>query len=76
MKRRDYNFFKCPNCEKMTKHIRLSQREIDSAYGDNRTAQKLFAVVSDGLGITELVGMLGGPKYYKCCECGQPYIDQ
>lgn len=76
MPRRDYNYFMCAECKKVTKHIRLSLREFSSAWGDNSTGQRVFDVLADFTGMGDLIEVLGGPKYYKCCECGKPYIEQ
>lgn len=73
---RDYNYFYCYRCNKHTKHIRLTLREYNRDDGDNRPAQVAFDVVCDGMGFTNIMGLLGGPKYYKCCECGKTYIDE
>lgn len=67
----DSNFFKCPDCQKMTRHIKMSAIEDnanDRVDSDNLIG-KAFAAASDFTGLSKvLFSVIGQP--WKCSECG------
>lgn len=63
------NYFHCPNCGRVTKHIEISFTEFVSIKGAG-IAYKASAGIFDLLGITQGVSKLMGYGYYKCCDCG------
>lgn len=63
-------YFKCPECGKMTRHIRLSSREFAAMREDYSSFDRAGSAFCDFIGITQLMN-LSGICFYKCAECGR-----
>ena len=64
------NSFKCPYCNKYTRHITISAREQFASDGAPQVIQFLFGSVNDFLGTPKLGELLTGNNHWKCTECG------
>ena len=67
------NYYKCPHCRKMTRHIQLSEREYASINGESK-GEVLGAAFADATGVTYLMNNIIGITSYKCAECGHTSI--
>lgn len=64
------NSFKCPHCNKYTRHITISMREQFASEGAPQIIQFLFGSVNDYLGTAKVGELLTGNNHWKCTECG------
>ena len=64
------NSFKCPHCNKYTRHITISMREYFASEGAPQAVQFLFGSVNDYLGTAKVGELLTGRNHWKCTECG------
>ena len=62
------NYYHCPKCGHVTKHIQISFKEFVSAKGRG-VGDQLFAMFTGLTGIDSLMTKLTGGGEYKCCEC-------
>lgn len=67
------NSFKCPYCNKYTRHITISMREQFASDGAPQVIQFLFGSINDYLGTAKLGELLTGNNHWKCTECGLSY---
>ena len=73
--------FKCPKCQKYTRHVPISYLEYESHYynvkfkevGYSRTETifgKAMGTLADVTGLGLAFKKIVGVAPYKCCECG------
>lgn len=63
------NYFKCPDCGCVTKHVEISFMEF-VATKKKGAIHRLFAMFQDITGASRLAGSLTGLREYKCSKCG------
>lgn len=66
-------FYRCPKCGKITRHIKLSEREF-AAMRHESNGMVFGAGVFDTLGGTAMMNNVFGLTHYKCSECGTPFL--
>lgn len=66
----DSNYFRCPDCQKMTKHIKMTMLESMSNDKDmNNLFGKALGALNDLTGMSKIVHSLVCQPW-KCSECG------
>lgn len=64
-----YKTWQCPYCKKYTRHEEMSLREVSGLEKDSEFAQFVNGI-NDYIGMSKVVSLVSGRKFYKCCECG------
>lgn len=64
----EQNYFECPICGKVTRHIEVKLMEVAAAT-DGGKFVKAAAAVSDYLGGSKIIGAATGYRFWKCGEC-------
>lgn len=62
------NYFECPICGKVTRHIEVKLLEVASATGGGKFV-RAAAAVSDWSGGAKVIGAATGYRFWKCAEC-------
>lgn len=64
------NYFECPRCCELTRHIRLSASEYMTRSSNGNMIMSIFGRINDLTGGGYLVNALFGAKQWKCSKCG------
>ena len=64
------NYFYCPKCNQLTRHIRISGAEFLSRYYNGNSIMSFLGRINDFTGGYELSNAVSGLKQWKCSICG------
>lgn len=63
-------YYECPVCNKVTRHIQLSSGEASAMENDSEVEQALNRL-NDYIGISAVFRTVSGRDFWKCSECGK-----
>lgn len=63
-------FYECPVCNKVTRHIQLSSGEASAMENDSELEQ-IFNRLNDYIGISSVFRTVSGRDFWKCGVCGK-----
>lgn len=72
------NYFHCPICQDITRHIRLSSSEYMTRYSNGNVLLSIAGRINDLTGGGRLANAILGVKQWKCskcCVCSQRKLD-
>lgn len=64
------NYFYCPVCQKLTRHIRISNSEFMQRVSKGNVVMSILGGINDLTGGGKLANAMMGVKQWKCSECG------
>lgn len=64
------NYFHCPRCRDLTRHIRISASEFMSRYYNGSSFMSFIGRINDFSGGYQLSNFISGKKQWKCSKCG------